>query len=121
MLAIVNQERDKAGCRPVTLNTRLTEAAQQHSIDQARHRTMSHTGSDGSSPWERAERAGYRNAIGENVAYGYRTAQAVMTGWMNSPGHRANILNCDARAMGLGMAAATDGTRYWTQMFGSAP
>jgi len=119
VLAIVNRERSEAGCRAVTLNSRLNTAAERHSEDQAEHGTMSHTGSDGSSPWDRAERAGYSNAIGENVAAGYRTASAVMEGWMDSPGHRANILNCDARAMGLGMAAAGDGTRYWTQMFGS--
>ncbi|HEX5596222.1 MAG TPA: CAP domain-containing protein [Micromonosporaceae bacterium] len=119
VLTLVNRERVANGCRAVTINERLTTAAQRHSQDQAATNTMSHTGSDGSSPWERAERAGYKNAISENVAYGYRTPEAVMTGWMNSPGHRANILDCRARAMGLGVASARNGTRYWTQMFGS--
>lgn len=119
VLQLVNQARATNGCGAVTLNTRLTSAAQLHSQDQAAHRTMSHTGSDGSTFWERAERAGYQHAISENVAYGYRTPQAVMDGWMNSPGHRANILNCRARAMGLGVAADSAGRRYWTQMFGS--
>jgi uncharacterized protein YkwD len=119
VVALVNQERSAGGCRPVTVNAKLTRAAQLHSEDQAAHNTMSHTGSDGSSPWDRSKRAGYANAIGENVAAGYRTAQAVMQGWMNSPGHRANIMNCDAKAIGVGMARSSDGTPYWTQMFGS--
>ncbi|WJK40023.1 CAP domain-containing protein [Solwaraspora sp. WMMA2056] len=119
VLTIVNQERGANGCGPVTINTRLSEASRLHSEDQAATDNMSHEGSDGSSPWERAERAGYDNAIGENVAAGYPTAAAVMDGWMNSAGHRANILNCDAVAMGVGTARSADGTLYWTQMFGS--
>ena len=98
---------------------RLANAARLHSQDQAAHNNMSHTGSDGSSPWQRAERAGYDDAIGENVAMGYRTPEAVMDGWMNSAGHRANILNCKAKAIGIGVAAASNGTLYWTQLFGS--
>lgn len=119
VLTIVNQERGANGCKPVTINTRLSEASRLHSEDQAATDNMSHEGSDGSSPWERAERADYEHAIGENVAAGYPTAAAVMNGWMNSPGHRANILNCDAVAMGVGTATSADGTLYWTQMFGS--
>jgi uncharacterized protein YkwD len=119
VVAIVNAQRAANGCGAVEINTRLTTAAQLHSQDQAAHNTMSHTGSDGSTPWQRAERAGYQSAIGENVAYGYRTPEAVMDGWMNSSGHRANILNCQAEAIGVGIAPASDGTLYWTQMFGS--
>jgi uncharacterized protein YkwD len=119
VVKITNQERAKAGCGPVTVNAKLASAAGAHSKDQADHNNMSHTGSDGSSPWDRTERAGYRNAIGENVAAGYRTPAAVMDGWMNSDGHRANILNCDAKAIGVGLARASDGTPYWTQVFGS--
>ncbi|PZM94839.1 MAG: hypothetical protein DIU79_08820, partial [Actinobacteria bacterium] len=118
VIALVNQERAAAGCPAVTAQPQLTEAARRHSEDQAARGTLSHTGSDGSTPWERAERLGYQGAIGENVAAGYRTAEAVMAGWMDSPGHRANILNCQARAIGVGVAAAADGTLYWTQMFG---
>ena len=121
VVTLVNQERVANGCGPVQVNDELATAARLHSQDQATHDTMSHTGSDGSSPWDRAERAGYQQAIGENVAAGYRTPDAVMDGWMNSPGHRANILNCQAKALGVGVAAASDGTLYWTQLFGSAP
>lgn len=118
-VAITNRERAAAGCGTVTVNAKLASAARLHSQDQAQHNTMSHTGSDGSSPWDRSKRAGYANAIGENVAAGYRTPAAVMDGWMNSEGHRANILNCDARSIGVGLAYSSNGTPYWTQMFGS--
>lgn len=120
VVALVNGERGGAGCGPVTANTRLTAAAQAHSRDQADRDTMSHTGGDGSTPWDRARRAGYDRAIGENVAAGYRTPAEVMNGWMNSDGHRANILNCAAGTIGVGRAAASDGTLYWTQLFGAA-
>jgi uncharacterized protein YkwD len=119
VIELVNRERTANGCGTVQSNSQLATASRLHSEDQAETENMSHTGSDGSSPWDRAERAGYQRAIGENVAAGYRTPAAVMEGWMNSPGHRANILNCDAKAIGVGVAAAADGTLYWTQMFGS--
>ncbi|WP_407566871.1 CAP domain-containing protein [Polymorphospora sp. A560] len=120
VVAIVNQRRAEAGCGAVRTNADLAKAARLHSEDQAAHNRMSHEGSNGSSPWQRAEQAGYQRAISENVAAGYRTPAAVMEGWMNSPGHRANILNCDAKAIGMGIARSGDGTIYWTQMFGSA-
>jgi len=121
VLEIVNRERVANGCDPVVINSRLAEAARLHSQDQGEHTTMSHIGSDGSTFVERARRAGYDAPIGENVAMGYPTAAAVMEGWMNSPGHRANILNCEARAMGVGVATGADGRLYWTQMFGATP
>ncbi|MEQ4302381.1 CAP domain-containing protein [Plantactinospora sp. B6F1] len=119
VLAIVNRERAANGCAAVVVNSDLAEAAQLHSQDQGEHTNMSHTGSDGSDFVERARRAGYDRPIGENVAMGYENAAAVMDGWMNSSGHRANILNCDARAMGVGVATGSDGRLYWTQMFGA--
>jgi uncharacterized protein YkwD len=119
VVAEVNRQRAMNGCGAVTVNAKLTKAAQLHSVDQAEHNKMSHDGSNGSTPWDRAGDQGYNNAIGENVAMGYRTAAAVMEGWMNSPGHRANILNCDAKAIGVGLAKASDGSPYWTQLFGS--
>lgn len=117
--ALVNTERAKAGCPAVHTDERLRTAARGHSVDMATYGYFSHTGRDGSSPWDRARRAGYDQAIGENIAYGYRTPAEVMRGWMNSDGHRANILNCAARAIGNGLAYRADGTPYWTQMFGS--
>jgi uncharacterized protein YkwD len=119
VLAMVNRERQRDGCTTaVHADDRLHDAARGHSVDMAAHRTMSHTGSDGSTPWQRAERAGYPSAMAENVAYGYPTAAAVMAGWMGSPGHKRNILNCSAKALGVGLAYTRDNTPYWTQLFG---
>ncbi|MEU9477436.1 CAP domain-containing protein [Streptomyces sp. NPDC048191] len=118
VVQLVNAERAKVGCHPLTVNSELTKAAQAHSADMAAHRNMSHTGSDGSSPGDRITRAGYSwSSYGENIAYGYATPEQVMTGWMNSPGHRANILNCSFKE--IGVALAQPGS-YWTQDFGTA-
>ncbi|WP_326766478.1 CAP domain-containing protein [Streptomyces sp. NBC_01591] len=118
VLKLVNSERDKAGCSPLTLNAELTKAAQAHSADMASHENMSHTGSDGSAPDDRITRAGYDwSSYGENVAYGYSTPESVMAGWMDSPGHRANILDCSFKEIGVGLAQPGD---YWTQDFGTA-
>ncbi|MEV5320904.1 CAP domain-containing protein [Streptomyces sp. NPDC052687] len=118
VVELVNAERAKAGCSPVKSNAILTKAAQAHSEDMASHRTMSHTGSDGSSPGDRITRAGYNwSTYGENVAYGYSTPEQVMAGWMSSPGHKANILNCGFKEIGVGLAQPGN---YWTQDFGTA-
>ncbi|WP_310727382.1 CAP domain-containing protein [Streptomyces sp. N2A] len=118
ILKLVNSERSKAGCSPLKLNAKLTKAAQDHSKDMAAHRNMSHTGSDGSDPGQRITRAGYNwSAYGENVAYGYSSPESVMKGWMNSPGHKRNILDCSFKELGVGLAQPGD---YWTQDFGTA-
>ncbi|MEV8592949.1 CAP domain-containing protein [Streptomyces sp. NPDC052012] len=118
VVELVNAERSKAGCSAVKVNSALTKAAQDHSEDMAATGTMSHTGSDGSSPEQRITRAGYSwSAYGENVAYGYSTPEQVMQGWMNSPGHRENILNCSFKEIGVGLAQPGS---YWTQDFGTA-
>ncbi|MGW1284392.1 CAP domain-containing protein [Streptomyces sp. NPDC001118] len=118
ILQLVNAERAKAGCQDLALNSELAKAAQAHSADMAAHQNMSHTGSDGSAPGDRITRAGYDwSAYGENVAYGYTTADQVMAGWMSSPGHRANILNCSFKEIGVGLAQPGS---YWTQDFGTA-
>lgn len=84
---------------------------------------FSHTGSDGSSPWDRAVRAGYTfTLIGENLYMGsgtYNDPQAVVQTWLNSPGHRANMLNPDYVHIGVGYIVHPDtGTGYVTAMFG---
>ncbi|MGP3923450.1 CAP domain-containing protein [Streptomyces sp. 8N616] len=118
MVELVNNERRKAGCAPVTVNEKLAKAAQDHSQDMADSRNMSHTGSDGSSPGDRITRAGYNwSTYGENVAYGYTTPESVMEGWMSSPGHKRNILNCSFKEIGVGLAQPG---HYWTQDFGTA-
>lgn len=118
VVELVNDERAKVGCSPVKVNAKLTEAAEAHSKDMAEHSNMSHTGSDGSQPGDRIEAAGYTwSTYGENVAYGYSSAKSVMEGWMNSSGHKANILNCDFKEIGVGLSGSDN---YWTQDFGTA-
>lgn len=115
---LTNAERGAAGCAELRTDERLRTAARLHSEDMAIHDYFSHTGRDGSDPGQRAARAGYQSWGGENIAYGYRTPRDVVAGWMNSPGHRANILNCRFVAIGVGLAYDRNGRPYWTQMFG---
>lgn len=115
VVALVNQEREQAGCDPVTVDDHLTEAAQDHSQDQADMGKMTHTGSDGSKVGDRATRAGYRwSKIGENVASGTTSPERVMSLWMNSEAHRENILNCAYEDIGVARVGG-----YWTQDFGT--
>lgn len=118
LLALVNAERQRAGVRPLTLNSRLTTAAQRHAEDMARTRQFSHTGSNGSSVGDRAAASGYRSSyVGENIGMGYVNAAAVMNGWMNSTGHRQNILNSNYTELGVGLIQDQGGP-YWVQVFG---
>ncbi|MEU9738748.1 CAP domain-containing protein [Micromonospora chersina] len=115
---LVNQERAKAGCKALTVDDKLVLAAQRHSQDQADHKTMSHDGSDGSDVGDRLDRVGYTwRSYGENVAWNQQSPAAVMDAWMNSPGHRANILNCSFTEIGVGVARSNG--PYWTQDFGT--
>ena len=120
VVKLTNAERTAHGCPALRVDDRLVAAARAHSADMARTRTMSHTGSDGSNFVTREVRAGYpkRDAAAENIAYGYRTPQQVVTAWMNSTGHRKNILNCKNLAIGVGLVTTSSGTPYWTQNFG---
>lgn len=121
VVRLVNVERAAVGCAPLSINADLVEAAQLHSVDMAEHNFMSHTGSDGSNFSQRARAAGYTGFPGgENVAAGYPTPAAVMRGWMESDGHRKNILNCNFRNIGVGYASNPNSTyiHYWTQVFG---
>ena len=122
VVELTNQLRQQHGCSPLTISPQLTAAARGHSQDMADHNFVSHTGSDGSSPWDRMQRAGYDyTQAAENVAAGYATAEAVVAGWYNSLAHRANMLNCDLREIGVGYAynSNSDYDFYWTQDFGS--
>jgi hypothetical protein len=114
---------------PLTLSPQLTAGADLHSRDMASlapvvgyAAAMQHTLVGGEAPTlgARADVVGYAYLyLGENIAYGYSTAQAVMDAWMNSPGHRANILNPNFTQIGIAIAYAPDGTPYMTQFFGS--
>jgi uncharacterized protein YkwD len=116
---LTNAERAKKGCAALRLDTRLRTAARGYSDEMARYGAWNHVGHDGSSPGDRMRRAGYDTSGGwaENIAKGYPTAEAVMQGWMNSSGHRANILNCNLKALGVGVVRS-NGRLYWTQDFG---
>lgn len=117
---LTNAERAKVGSAPVTIDARLVSAAQKHSWDMANVRSLSHSGSDGSGPKDRMVSAGYSgNWWAENVASGYPNADEVMTGWMNSSGHRTNLLNPRATHIGVSVEAASDGSLYWTMDLGS--
>ncbi|MFC8416376.1 CAP domain-containing protein [Streptomyces coelicoflavus] len=119
VLALVNEERAAAGCSPVTANDRLTRAADDYSDVMASSGVMSHTGPDGSTMASRVEAAGYQwSTLGENIARGQADAASVMDSWMNSPGHRANILNCSFKELGVGVHFG-DGGPWWTQDFGT--
>ncbi|MCP3804428.1 CAP domain-containing protein [Allokutzneria sp. A3M-2-11 16] len=122
VLDLTNGHRAAAGCPALTTNPQLAASAQAHSEDMARHNYFSHTGKDGSNPGHRIARAGYQaRSWAENIAAGYRDAETTVREWMNSPGHRRNILNCKLRELGVGYVSqsGTRYTRYWTQNFGS--
>ncbi|MER7959482.1 CAP domain-containing protein [Streptomyces sp. NPDC096030] len=118
VISLVNAERAKAGCGPLSANATLTRAAQGHSDDMAARDYFDHTNPDGDGPGERVTAAGYPwSTYGENIAMGQSTPEQVMNSWMNSPGHRANILNCDFKEIGIGVH--NEGGPYWTQVFGA--
>ncbi len=117
--ALVNSERAKQGCSPVRANDQLVTAARRHSQDMDARNYFDHTSPDGTDPGDRITAAGYRwSTYGENIARGQRSADEVMKSWMNSPGHRANILNCDFKEIGIG-THDTSGGPTWTQVFGA--
>lgn len=119
VLQLTNAERAKAGCKSLTASSKLTTAAQAHSADMAAHNYFAHDSQDGTSPFDRMKEAGYNfRAAAENIAYGQTSAASVMDAWMNSPGHKANILNCTYTQIGIGYATRGS-TPYWTQDFGT--
>ena len=120
VLALVNTERAEAGCQPVRLDSRLSAAATKHSQAMAQKNFFSHVSLDGTTFVTRIRNEGYPTPRSENIAAGNTTAQATMRQWMNSSGHKRNILDCTAKDMGLGIASSS-GSRfgtYWTQEFG---
>jgi uncharacterized protein YkwD len=118
IIASVNAARKAAGLGAVSGNGALAAIAADHSSDQAANSHMSHTGSDGSSLGQRMSRGGYgASAYAENVAAGYGSAESVMKGWMNSAGHKANILG-NYTQIGVAVAYSADGTPYWTMDLG---
>ncbi|MFD4658819.1 CAP domain-containing protein [Kitasatospora sp. NPDC058444] len=116
---LVNAERSKAGCGPVGSEPRLASAAQSHSDDMANRNYFDHASPEGYHADHRIEAAGYSwSSWGENIARGQKDPAAVMNSWMNSPGHRANILNCSFTQLGVGVRTGNNGP-WWTQVFAS--
>ncbi|GGV58509.1 hypothetical protein GCM10010277_61300 [Streptomyces longisporoflavus] len=119
VLRLTNAERTAARLRPLSPDPLLTVAAQNHSADMIARSFYAHTSPDGGEPWHRASAAGSTHrSIGENIACGQRTPAEVVDGWMNSPGHRANILKPSFTHLGVGFAGGGSAGTYWTQLFG---
>jgi uncharacterized protein YkwD len=121
VVELTNAERaKKRGCAALRVDTKLRTAARGYSDEMARYGAWNHIGHDGSDVGDRLRRAGYDITGGwaENIAKGYPSPEAVMQGWMDSTGHRNNILNCDLKAIGVGVVRGSNGRLYWTQDFG---
>lgn len=113
--SLTDAARKKAGCKPLTINTKLTTAAQKHATDMSVNNYFSHTSKNGTTWNKRITKAGYTKPGGENIARGYPTPSEVMKAWMASPGHRSNILYCKFRTIGIGYSPIG---HYWVQDFG---
>ena len=115
VIRLVNEIRTENGLKPLTANWELSRIARYKSEDMANNCYFSHTSPTYGTPFQMIRSFGltYRSA-GENIAYGQRTPAAVVDAWMNSNGHRANILNPAFTQIGVGYCA---GGNYWTQMF----
>lgn len=118
VLALVNSERAKNGLSALSWADDVAAVARAHSSDMINRGFFSHTNPDGESPFDRLKNNGisYRIAA-ENIAYGQKTPADVMNAWMNSSGHRANILNKNVTELGVGAVKNNNGTIYWTQVF----
>ncbi|CAN5596831.1 hypothetical protein BH10ACT2_BH10ACT2_00550 [soil metagenome] len=113
--ALTNAERSAVGAPALSINVQLNAAAQAHSQYQADNRLMTHDSANGAGPGTRMTNAGYSwRAWGENVAFGQSDCEAVIAAWMHSPGHRTNMLNPAYTNIGIGMAVAANGAKYWT-------
>ncbi len=125
VLKLTNDFRKENGLDPLKWDPELADAAQKHSNDMGEQDFFSHTGKDGSQPWDRTKAAGDDNTrVGENIAAGQRTPEEVVQGWIKSPGHRANMLNPNYEYLGVGYhqekpdKGSVNYQHYWTQNFG---
>lgn len=118
ILKLVNAERSKAGVKPLALNWELSRVAKFKSEDMRDNNYFSHTSPTYGSPFNMIKNFGISySAAGENIAAGQKTADEVMKAWMNSSGHKANILNANYTQLGVGKATGGSYGTYWTQMF----
>jgi uncharacterized protein YkwD len=119
---IINQYRKDKGLKPLKLNAEPSEAAKAHSRDLAKWDRISHYGSDGSNPWDRVKRAGFKARLAaENVGTGQVDFNEVMRGWKESPGHNKNLLLGDATHMGIALVQdpRTEFKSFWTLVIGT--
>ena len=119
---IINGYRKEKGLKALKLNPELTEAAKGHSRDLSKWDRISHYGSDGSNPWDRVKRSGYKARLAaENVGTGQIDFTEVMKGWKESPGHNKNLLLGDAEHMGIALVQdpKTEFKSFWTLVLGS--
>lgn len=118
VVTLVNKERASNGLQSLASDSQLAKLAQMKAEDMAKNGYFSHTSPTYGSAFDMMKTYGvsYKTA-GENIAKGQKTAQSVMNGWMNSSGHRANILKSDYTKIGVGYAKASDGTTCWVQIF----
>lgn len=115
VVSLTNDERQQAGCGPLKIDASITAAAQGHASDMAKRDYFDHTTPEGVTFDQRIRNAGYASPGAENIAKGARTAGQVVQMWMDSPGHRRNILNCDLNTIGVGFDRKGF---YWVQDFG---
>ena len=116
--SLTNSERKAAGLGSLTLDSQLSKLARMKAEDMAKKGYFSHTSPTYGSAFDMMKKYGvsYRTA-GENIAKGQKTPEAVMNGWMNSSGHRANILSSAYTHIGVGYAKDSKGNTYWVQIF----
>ncbi len=120
VVSATNAERARHRLGLLTVDPRLAAAAQGHSEDMVRRTFFAHENPDGAQVWDRAVAAGYTyRKVAENIAAGQPTAAEVVLGWMESPGHRANILDAELTQIGVGHAVGGSYGVYWTQVFGT--
>ncbi|MBF2063103.1 MAG: CAP domain-containing protein [Calothrix sp. C42_A2020_038] len=125
IVELTNAQRQSSGLPKLEFNPVLAAAAQKHSTDMALEDFFNHQSQNGSSPSQRAQAEGYPSAfVGENIAVGNSTPEGTFQQWMNSEGHRKNILNSDYQEIGVGYYFLANDTgnvnynHYWTQCFG---
>jgi len=119
VLELVNAERAKHGLSALSWDNSLADVARAHSRDMAARGFFSHNNPDGKTPFDRIKAAGISDgSAGENIAAGQKNPEEVVDAWMNSAGHRANILNASFKKLGVGYVVSNQGYKtYWTQNF----
>jgi len=118
VVRLVNVQRSRNGLAPLVANANLSRIARLKSQDMINKRYFSHYSPTYGSPFEMMQAFGIKfYSAGENIAMGQTTASLVMNSWMNSTGHKANILNVNFKEIGVGVARDSSGRLYWTQMF----